>query len=168
MKKGSKNRQKQILKIQRLHKKIADSRLDYLHKARTWVAKNHGLVVLEDLKVANMSKSAKGTVEAPGRNVAAKSGLNKSILDQGWFEFKRQLGYKLAWLGGELRTVDPRHTSQRCSQCGHVERENSKSQAMFECQGCGYMDNADANAAANILAAGQAASACGDISSIAS
>jgi putative transposase len=167
-KKGSKNREKQKWKIQRLHKRIADSRLDYLHKATTWIAKNHGKVVLEDLKVASMSKSAKGTLEKPGRNVAAKSGLNKSILDQGWFEFKRQLGYKLEWFGGELVLINPRHTSQRCHACGEVSRENRKTQAKFECGSCGHQDNADNNAALNILAAGHAVSACGDISSVAS
>ena len=167
-KKGSKNREKQKWRIQRLHKRIADSRLDYLHKASTWIAKNHSKVVLEDLKVTNMSKSAKGTLENPGRNVAAKSGLNKSILDQGWFEFKRQLGYKLEWLGGELVLINPRHTSQRCNVCGEIDRENRKSQAKFECVNCGHQDNADNNAALNILAAGHAVSACGDISSVAS
>ncbi len=167
-KKGSNNRQKQKWKIQRLHKKIADSRLDYLHKSTTWIAKNHGKVVLEDLKIANMSKSAKGNLEKPGKNVSAKSGLNKSILDQGWFEFKRQLEYKLNWLGGELVLVNPRYTSQRCNACGYVDKENRKTQAKFECKSCGHEDNADNNAALNILAAGHVVSACGDISSVAS
>ena len=164
---GSNNRQKQKWKIQKLHKKIADSRLDYLHKSTTWVAKNHGKVVMEDLKVSNMSKSAKGNIEKPGKNVSAKSGLNKSILDQGWFEFKRQLEYKLNWLGGELVLVDPKYTSQRCNACGYVGKENRKTQSIFECQRCGHEDNADNNAALNILAAGHAVSACGDISSVA-
>ena len=107
-----------------------------------------------------MSRSAKGTMEKPGRNVAAKSGLNKSILDQGWFEFKRQLGYKLDWLGGELVLVNPRYTSQRCNACGAVDKENRKSQSSFVCVSCGHMDNADSNAALNILTAGQAGLAC--------
>ena len=164
MVKGSKNREKQKWKIQRLHKKIADSRLDYLHKSTTWIAKNHGKVVMEDLKITNMSKSAKGNVENPGKNVAAKSGLNKSILDQGWGEFKRQLKYKLKWLGGELVLVDPKFTSQMCNACGYKDKENRKTQAKFECQSCGHKDNADNNAALNILAAGHAVPACGDIS----
>ena len=167
-KKGSKNRLKQKHKIQRLHKRIADSRLDYLHKSTTWIAKSHGKVVLEDLKIANMTKSAKGNLENPGKNVSAKSGLNKSILDQGWYEFKRQLEYKLNWLGGELVLVDPRYTSQKCHACGHVDKENRKNQAKFLCTSCGHEDNADNNAALNILAAGHAVSACGDIGSVAS
>jgi putative transposase len=163
-KKGSNNRLKQKWKVQRLHKKIADSRLDYIHKSTTWIAKNHGKVMLEDLKVSNMSRTAKGTIEAPGKNVSAKSGLNKSILDQGWFEFKRQLQYKLNWLGGELVIVDPRYTSQKCHACGHVDKENRKTQSKFACKSCGHEDHADNNAALNILAAGHAVSACGDIS----
>ena len=108
-----------------------------------------------------MSKSAKGTVENPGRNVAAKSGLNKSILDQGWFEFKRQLGYKLDWLGGKFVLVNPKNTSRCCQKCGHVSKDNRKSQASFECMNCGYKDNADLNAAKNILTVGQTGVACG-------
>ena len=167
-KKGFNNREKQKWKLQRLHKQIADARLDYLHKASTWIAKNHSKVVLEDLKISNMSKSAKGSIEAPGRNVRAKSGLNKSILDQGWYEFKRQLQYKLEWMGGELVLVDARYTSQRCHRCGYVAKDNRHSQSNFVCESCGHEDNADANAALNILAAGHAVSACGDISSVAS
>ena len=124
--------------------------------------------MLEDLKIANMSKSAKGSLEKPGKNVSAKSGLNKSILDQGWFEFKRQLKYKLNWFGGELVLVNPRYTSQRCYACGYVDKENRKTQIKFECKSCVHEDNADNNAALNILAAGHAVSACGDISLIAS
>ena len=113
--KFSANWYKQKAKIQRLHKKIADVRHDFLHKATTPISKNHALVVMEDLKVRNMSKSASGTVESPGRNVKAKSGLNKSILDQGWGEFRRQLGYKLAWNGGTLIVIPAQYTSRECS-----------------------------------------------------
>ncbi|ENT3830761.1 RNA-guided endonuclease InsQ/TnpB family protein, partial [Escherichia coli] len=82
--KFSNNWQKQKRKIQRLHSRIANIRRDYLHKVTTTVSKNHAMIVIEDLKVSNMSKSAAGTVSQPGRNVRAKSGLNRSILDQGW------------------------------------------------------------------------------------
>ncbi len=160
-KKGSNNRKKQVWKLAKLHKRIADARLDYLHKATTWITKNHGKVVLEDLKVANMSKSAKGTVENPGRNVSAKSGLNKSILDQGWYMFRRQLGYKLSWLGGELIVINPKNTSRRCQSCGHVSADNRKTQAIFVCVSCGHKDHADLNAAKNILTVGQTGLACG-------
>lgn len=75
--------QKQKKKIQRLHSHIANIRRDYLHKVTSEISKNHAMIVIEDLKVSNMSKSAKGTAERPGRNIRAKSGLNRSILDQG-------------------------------------------------------------------------------------
>lgn len=110
----STNWHKQKAKIQRLHKTIADVRNDFLHKASTTISKNHALVVMEDLKVKSMSASATGSFEQPGRNVRAKSGLNKSILDQGWYEFRRQIGYKLDWAGGILILVPPQYTSQTC------------------------------------------------------
>ena len=159
--KFSANWQKIKAKIQRLHHKIANVRNDFLHKLTTTISKNHALVVIEDLKVRNMSRSGSGTVEAPGKNVRAKSGLNKSILDQGWFEFRRQLAYKLEWLGGVLLVIPPQYTSQTCSHCGCVDRQNRQTQAKFKCIACGFEANADHNAALNILAAGQAASACG-------
>ena len=159
--KFSANWQKLKAKIQRLHRTIANVRNDFLHKTTTIISKNHALVVIEDLKVRNMSRSASGTVEAPGRNVRAKAGLNKSILDQGWFEFRRQLAYKLAWLGGQLHVVPPQYTSQTCSRCGCVDKNNRPTQARFMCTACGFESNADHNAALNILAAGQAVTACG-------
>jgi putative transposase len=112
------------------------------------------------LQIRNMSASARGTLEDPGRNVKAKSGLNKSILDQGWYEFHRLLQYKLDWQGGSLVEVDYRNTSQRCSCCGHTEKRNRKSQEIFKCLNCGHEENADVNAAINILTAGQAGMVC--------
>ena len=120
----------------------------------TDISKSHALVVLEDLKVANMSRSASGTIDNPGKNVAAKSGLNRSILDQGWHNFKSYLSYKLDRLGGELMLVNPQYTSQKCSTCHHIEEGNRKSQAQFFCLRCGHEENADVNAAKNILAVG--------------
>ena len=160
-KKFSSNWKKQKEKISKLHNKIANVRKDFLHKTTYKISKNHAMVVMEDLKVSNMSKSAKGTIENKGKNVKAKSGLNKSILDQGWFEFRRQLEYKLKWRGGHLELVDPKHTSQKCSNCSHTEKENRNSQSKFECKKCGHSENADVNAAKNILAAGHAVFACG-------
>ncbi|AKO77652.1 hypothetical protein EN12_21240 [Vibrio cholerae] len=109
------------------------------------------MVICEALKVANMSKSAKGDSENHGKNVAAKSGLNKSILDQGWHELRRQLEYKMRWKGGIYGEVNPRNTSRECASCGHTEKENRKTQAEFICQSCGHSDNADKNAAKVIL-----------------
>jgi putative transposase len=158
----SRNWQKQKRRIARLHWRIANVRKDALHKTTTAISKNHAMVVIEDLAVGSMSRSARGTAEEPGRNVRAKAGLNKSILDQGWGEFRRQLEYKQAWRGGDVIAVDPRHTSQTCSECGHVSSENRPSQARFACVACGHEANADLNAACNILAAGHAVIACGE------
>ncbi|WP_071608579.1 RNA-guided endonuclease InsQ/TnpB family protein [Escherichia coli] len=159
--KFSNNWQKQKRKIQRLHSCIANIRRDYLHKVTTAVSKNHAMIVIEDLKVSNMSKSAAGTVSQPGRNVRAKSGLNRSILDQGWYEMHRQLEYKQLWRGGQVLAVPPAYTSQRCACCGHTAKENRLTQSKFVCRACGYTENADVNGARNILAAGHAVLACG-------
>jgi putative transposase len=120
--------------------------------------------MLEDLQVSNLSKSAKGTLENPGKNVSAKSGLNKSILDQCWHEFVRQLGYKLDWAGGRLILVNPRNTSRCCPNCGYTSAENRKTQAHFKCVNptCGYIENADFVGAINVLRAGHVQLACGE------
>jgi putative transposase len=102
-----------------------------------------------------MSQSARGTVDDPGHNVAAKAGLNKAILDQGWGTFRRMLEYKQQWRGGEVIAVDPRYTSQTCPVCGHVSKTNRPQQALFSCGQCGYSYHADVVAAKNILARGQ-------------
>ncbi len=159
-KKGSQNWKKQKKKISRLHHTISNVRSDFLHKLSTETSQNHAKVYVEGLQIRNMSSSARGTIEEPGRKVRAKSGLNKAILDQGWLEFKRQLDYKLYWKGGMLVEVNPRHTSQRCSCCGHTEKENRLSQAEFKCIACGYEENADVNAAKNIKTIGQMGMAC--------
>ena len=113
-------------------------------------------MILEDLKIANMSRSAKGTVENPGNNVQQKSGLNRAILDQGWGEFIRQLEYKLAWNGGQIIQVHPKNTSRKCPECGYISAENRKTQATFCCQNCNYTANADFVGSLNIRDAGLA------------
>ena len=149
--------------VSRVQRKIANVRRDMLHKASTTISKNHAVVVLEDLRVLNMTASASGTARDPGRNVRAKSGLNRRILDQGWGEFRRQLTYKLRWGGGSLWLVDPRDTSRMCSRCGQVDEANRPTQASFRCVVCDYTANADSNAAVNVLGrAGLARIACGD------
>ena len=154
--KFSANWKKQNRKIQKLHHHIANIRHDYLHKITTTISKNHAMIACEDLKVANMSKSASGTKEKKGRHVKAKSGLNKSILDQGWGMMVNMLEYKQQWQGGLLIKVNPRYTSQTCFECKHIAKENRRTQANFECVKCTYIANADVNAARNILAAGHA------------
>ncbi len=148
-------------RVRKIHIRIGNTRRDYLHKLTTTLSKNHAAIVIEDLQVRNMAMSASGTVDQPGRNVRAKTGLNRSILDQGWSEFRRQLEYKQAWRGGIVEAVAPRNTSRTCAACGHVAKENRQSQSRFECVACGHTAHADVNAARNILAAGHAVMACG-------
>ena len=160
--KFSSNWKKAKAKVQRIHTRIGNARRDYLHKATTTISQNHAMVCIEDLQVRNMSKSASGNIEQSGKNVKAKSGLNKSILDQGWFEFRRQLDYKVAWRGGWLIAVLPHNTSRTCPQCDHVHAANRKTQAKFACVQCGFEANADLVGAVNILARGHRVAACGE------
>ena len=161
--KFSNNWKKAKARVQRIHARIGNVRRDYLHKATTTISQNHAMVCIEDLQVRNMSRSAKGDAAQPGKNVKAKSGLNKSILDQGWFEFRRQLDYKLQWAGGILIAVPPQNTSRTCPACGHVSAENRQTQAQFLCVECGYENNADVVGAINILARGHRVAACGEV-----
>lgn len=158
--KFSANWKKQNAKINRIHTRIANVRRDYLHKTSTTISKNHAIIVIEDLKVSNMSRSAKGSAENPSANVAAKTGLNRSILDQGWHEFRRQLTYKQAFRGGDVLAVPAHYTSQTCPACQHISASNRKTQARFECVECGFSDNADLVGAVNIEARGHRVLAC--------
>ncbi|MHB1943363.1 MAG: RNA-guided endonuclease InsQ/TnpB family protein [Acidiferrobacteraceae bacterium] len=158
--KFSSNWKKEKLRIQKIHSRIGNGRRDTLHKTSTAISQNHAMVCIEDLPVRNMSRSAAGSTEKPGRNVRAKSGLNRSILDQGWFEFRRQLDYKLAWNGGWLVAVPPQYTSRTCPCCGHVSAANRQTQAQFLCVECGFKENADVVGAINVLRAGHARFAC--------
>ena len=124
------------------------------------------MVCVEDLNMQAMTASAAGTVEAPGSQVRQKAGLNKAILDQGWGEFRRQLGYKQDWRGGWLLAVPAPYTSQTCPECGHVAAENRPSQAVFRCVACGYEANADDVGSINIARAGHARLACGHTSPV--
>ena len=159
--KGSNNWKKLVAKISKLHHRIANIRKNFLHQISNTISKNHATVYVEDLQVKNMSKSAKGTVENPGKMVKQKSGLNRAILDQAWYEFRRQLEYKLRWRGGQLILVSPQHTSQCCPACGHTAKANRTTQALFACVQCGYTENADVVGAMNVLQHGRALSAAG-------
>ena len=159
--KFSSNWRKAKAKVQRIHARIANARRDFLHKTTTALSQNHALVVVEDLQVKSMSRSAKGTRAQPGKHVRAKSGLNRSILDQGWSEFRRQLEYKMAWAGGLVLAVPPHHTSQTCPACGHVHAGNRATQASFKCLACDFEGHADHVGALNVLARGHRVMACG-------
>ena len=159
--KGSNNWKKLVAKIGKLHHRIDNIRKNFLHQISNTISKNHATVYIEDLKVGNMSKSAKGTKENPGKMVKQKSGLNRVILDQAWYEFRRQLEYKLRWRGGQLIPISPQYTSQCCPACGHTAKENRTTQALFACVQCGYSNNADMVGAMNVLQRGRALSATG-------
>ena len=150
-KKGSNRWTRQAKKLSRLHHTIANVRKDFLHQESTKIAKANFMVCMEDLKIKNMSKSAKGNAEEHGKNVAAKSGLNRSILDCGWGNFGILLEYKT-----NVIRVNPKHTSQICSSCGHKDAQSRISQSEFKCTSCSNTLNADVNAAKNILSRGTA------------
>ena len=149
-KRGSANRRKAIRRVAKIQQRVANARKDFLHKRSIEIAQNHGTVVVEALEVRNMSASAKGTAENPGRKVRQKAGLNRAILDQGWSMFRAMLAYKLADRGGRLIEVPAAYTSQTCPVCGHVSAANRESQPDFVCVACGHTANADTNAAINI------------------
>lgn len=153
---GSRNRRAARETVAGRHRKIANQRRHFHHQTARKLVNDYDLIVLEGLEVKNMSRSASGTLDAPSTNVAAKSGLNRSILDAGWAAFASILAGKAEEAGRLVVKVDPRHTSQRCSSCGHVAAENRVSQAVFRCQRCGFSLHADVNAARNILRAGLA------------
>lgn len=157
-KRGSKRRRKAVARVAALHGKVGRSRLDFAHKAALALVRDHDVIAHEALAISNMTRRPKprpaedGTYEPNG--AAAKAGLNKSINDAGWGIFLRVLAAKAESAGRLVIAVDPRHTSQRCAQCGHVAAGNRVTQAVFRCQRCGHQAHADINAAINILRSG--------------
>jgi putative transposase len=148
-----------IAEIARLRARQARRRADFTHKLTTDLAKRHGWVGIEDLRVTSMTASARGTIEQPGSNVRAKAGLNRAVLDNTPGERRRQLAYKAPRFGSELRLVPPQATSNTCATCGHRDPASRPGCGrMFACTGCGHQAHADSNAARNIeqLAAGRA------------
>jgi len=153
----AKAKRRRLVFVRGIRNRVNDAR----HKLTTTLAKNHGHIVAEGLALRLLSRSARGCVEAPGKNVGAKATLNRALLGQGHAETVRQLDYKVGWCGGEIIKVDPAFTSQTCPRCGHVCPENRPARDRFNCVACGHFGHADNVAAINILAAGQAVSARG-------
>ena len=156
---GSSRRARVRLAIARLKARERDRRKDWTEKTSTEIAGRFDVIRVEDLHITNMTRSAKGTVEEPGRNVRAKAGLNRGILRSGWGLLVRRLQDKAP---GRVEKIRPAYTSQRCSACGHIAAGSRESQALFRCVACGYACNADVNAARNI-AAGHAVTARGGL-----
>jgi IS605 OrfB family transposase len=152
---GSKRRARTKHALAILHARAADRRRDWAEKTSTALVRRYDLVVFEDLRVKDMLRSARGTREAPGRNVAQKAALNRRIAASAWSTLVRRTRQKAeASDGCEVVLVDPRDTSRECSACGHTAPENRPSQAVFSCVACGYGEHADTNAAKNIRARG--------------
>jgi putative transposase len=154
---GSNRRARVKRAVARLRAREADARKDWAEKASTDIARRFDLIRVEDLRIPDMTRSARGTAQNPGRNVRAKAGLNRQILRSGWGLLVRRLGDKAP---SRVEKVKPHYTSQRCSACGHVDAKSRESQARFACTACGFAGNADVNAARNI-AAGHAVTARG-------
>jgi putative transposase len=154
---GSNRRHQVRLAIARLHARESDRRTDWAEKASTAIARRFDLIRVEDLKIGNMTRSAKGTAASPGRNVRAKAGLNRGILASGWGLLVRRRQDKAP---GRVEKVNPSFTSQTCSGCGHRDPESRESQLRFRCRACSLAVHADVNAAMNI-AAGHAVTARG-------
>ena len=150
--KGSNRRKDTKKKLAKVSRKIANIRKNWIHKTTKEIAGKCGTVIVEDLKLRNMTASAKGTIENPGKNVKQKAELNRAILDTAFGEIRKNLEYKC----GRLIEVNPAYTSQTCHKCGHADKENRKTQARFLCVNCGFGSNADTNAAMNIRRLGMA------------
>ena len=156
-KRGSNRRGRVKHAIARLKARETDRRKDWAEKVSTDIAGRFDVIRVEDLQIGNMTRSARGTRDNPGRNVRAKAGLNRGILGSGWGLLVRRLQDKAP---GRAEKVKPHFTSQRCSACGQVDRDSRESQAVFRCIACGFVGHADVNAAINI-AAGHAVTARG-------
>jgi len=167
---GSRNRKKVRRNLQAFHAKIRRRRKNEIRKAAARLRRSCDLLILEELQVKNMVRSAAGTVDEPGRNVAGKRGLNRSMHDASFGMIRSEIEIKYLTTNGIVIAVPPQYTSRKCSCCGYISSDNRTSQARFKCVVCGHEANADVNAARNILtlgldkirAEGHSAPACGD------
>ncbi|MEU6791438.1 transposase [Nonomuraea wenchangensis] len=159
---GSNRRGKVKAAIAKVRAREADRRKDWVEKTSTDLARRFDVIAVEDLKISHMTRSARGTLEAPGRNVRQKAGLNRGILAAGWGRLVQRLEYKAP---GRVQKINPRHTSQTCNACRHRAAESRESQSRFRCVACGHQAHADVNAAENLrdTAAGHAVAARGGL-----
>jgi putative transposase len=156
--KGSNRRAKARTRVAELHHRVAERRAGALHQITKQLATRFETIAVEDLNVAGMARSARGTLDEPGRNVRQKSGLNRAIMDAGFGEFRRQLAYKTTWYGSRLAVVDRFYPSSKtCSTCGAVKPKLRLSERTYRCDQCGLVIDRDQNAAINIATAAIAA-----------
>ena len=146
--KGSNRRKVTKVRLQRAFQAERFARLNWAHHTSKDIASQYDVAYTEALNIRGMTKSAKGTIENPGKSVNAKSARNRKILASAWGTLELCLNYKM-----EVRKVNPAYTSQTCHQCGHVDKKN-RNGTDFKCTACGHVDDADVNAALNILAFG--------------
>ncbi|WP_433523123.1 RNA-guided endonuclease InsQ/TnpB family protein [Nocardia pseudovaccinii] len=149
-------------KLAALYARVRAGRKDFGAQTAETLTTGNALIVLEDLKTRDMTRTARGTCTEPGRNVGQKAGLNRAILDKGWYQFELALQSKARYTGTRIVKIDPAYTSQTCNACQHAASGSRESQARFRCVACGHSDHPDVNAARNILAAGLAVTGRGD------
>ena len=159
-KKGSGNQRKLYRQLARLRHRESVRNRNECHRITTELVRHHDFIAVEDLRIDDMTRSARGTAERPGRNVSAKSGLNRNIIEQSWGIIAAQLQYKTQWYGREFVKVDSKYTSQMCSGCGVVASENRQDK-LYNCGICGLGMDADTNAAINILRRGLSSTGAG-------
>lgn len=149
--KGSNRRRKAAERVGRRHHEVAVRRIGYVHQTTKRLATQWATVALEDLNVSGMTRSARGTIDNPGRNVRSKAGLNRSVLDASPGEFRRQVEYKAGWYGSKVAICDRwAPSSKTCSACGVVKTKLSLAERVFRCDACGVVLDRDVNAARNI------------------
>ncbi|MDH6131572.1 putative transposase [Kitasatospora sp. MAA4] len=163
-KRGSNRRKAVVASINAITGRVRNRRADFCAQTAAELTTRNAVVVLEDLRIRNMTASAAGTVDAPGRQVRQKAGLNRAILDKGWHLLELALRNAARTTGTSVVLVPAAYTSQTCNECRHVDPKSRESQASFRCTACGHTAHADVNAAKNILnAAGHAVSGRGDL-----
>ena len=141
---------KTLHRLRKVEQTRSDSLKGWQHRLTTQIVSTYQTICIEDTQIGNMTRSASGTVEKPGKRVAQKRGLNRRILAQSWGQFRRLLEYKCLQAGRNFILVPAAHTSQTCSKCDYADSKNRRSQSLFRCLSCGYESNADANAAETI------------------
>lgn len=146
----SRNWIKQLARVNTIHTQISAIRHDQTNKVTTDISKNHAGVILEDLRLRNITASAKGSYSEPVHNVKAKTGFNRTILDRGLGDMGTKLDYKMQWRGGFTKYVNPRHTSQQCPLRDHTEAGKRKTRETFSCLRCGFTAPADLVGSFNI------------------
>ena len=154
-KRGSQRRKQTKQHLADIKRKQARRRTARTHVITTELTRRFSFIAIEDLKLKNMTGSAKGDAENHGKMVKQKAGLNRAILNVSMYKIREQLEYKSEKSGTTVKAVDPKYTSQTCFMCGHKSASNRKKQDKFICEKCNHQENADVNAAQNILKLGK-------------